>query len=49
VPAQVKKDASMLDAFGKGASDDIRIAKAVLYEVSERWSNCSGLQCQLLM
>ena len=28
----VKKDASMLDAFGKGASDDIRAAKAALYD-----------------
>ena len=27
----VKKDASMLDAFGKGASEDIRAAKAELY------------------
>lgn len=27
----VTKDASMLDAFGKGASDDIRRAKEVLY------------------
>jgi hypothetical protein len=29
----VKKDASMLDVFGKGASDDIRDAKNVVYEV----------------
>lgn len=29
----VKKDASMLDAFGKGASDDINDAKNVVYEV----------------
>ena len=28
----VKKDASMLDAFGKGASEDIRAAKEELYE-----------------
>ena len=27
----VKKDAGMLDAFGKGASDDIQAAKAELY------------------
>lgn len=27
----VKKDAGMLDAFGKGASEDIRAAKAELY------------------
>ena len=27
----VKKDAGMLDAFGKGASDDIRAAKNELY------------------
>jgi hypothetical protein len=27
----VKKDAHMLDAFGKGASDDIRSAKEELY------------------
>jgi hypothetical protein len=29
----VKKDAAMLDAFGKGASDDIRLAKERLYHV----------------
>ncbi|KAJ9526580.1 hypothetical protein QJQ45_017659 [Haematococcus lacustris] len=28
----VKKDAAMLDAFGKGASDDIRQAKSLVYE-----------------
>ncbi|MEW5317234.1 MAG: hypothetical protein WDW38_008551 [Sanguina aurantia] len=28
----VKKDASMLESFGKGAGEDIRLAKAVLYE-----------------
>lgn len=28
----VKKDAAMLDVFDKGASKDIRTAKAVLYE-----------------
>ena len=28
----VKKDASMLDAFGKGASEEIRAAKEALYE-----------------
>lgn len=27
----VKKDAGMLDAFGKGASEDIRAAKSELY------------------
>ena len=27
----VKKDAGMLDAFGKGASEDIRLAKEELY------------------
>ncbi len=27
----VKKDAGMLDAFGKGASEDIRLAKQELY------------------
>lgn len=32
----VNKDASMLEAFGKGASDDIAEAKEALYQVSER-------------
>lgn len=27
----VKKDAGMLDAFGKGASEDIQLAKSELY------------------
>ena len=31
VSSLVKKDAGMLDAFGKGASDDIQAAKAELY------------------
>eukprot|EP00983_Pelagomonas_calceolata_P116172 1160275-Pelagomonas_calceolata.AAC.4 len=31
--AQVKKDASMLDAFGKGASEDIQRAKDAVYKV----------------
>ena len=31
VRSLVKKDAGMLDAFGKGASEDIRAAKAELY------------------
>jgi len=30
---QVKKDASMLDAFGKGASEDIQDAKDAVYRV----------------
>lgn len=34
----VKKDAHMLDAFGKGASDDIRAAKEELYnQVRSSW------------
>jgi inositol hexakisphosphate/diphosphoinositol-pentakisphosphate kinase len=28
----VKKDAAMLDSFGKGASDDIATSKRILYE-----------------
>lgn len=37
VALQVKKDASMLDAFGKGASDDIKDAKNMLYSVGAWW------------
>lgn len=32
---QVKKDASMLEAFGKGASDDIARAKSVVHQVGQ--------------
>lgn len=39
----VKKDASMLDAFGKGASVDIRRAKAALYYQITRDPDNPGL------
>ena len=38
----VKKDASMLDAFGKGASEDIRAAKEALYEAMTGTSAFGG-------
>ena len=34
----VKKDAGMLDAFGKGASEDIQAAKSELYAQVRSWS-----------
>jgi inositol hexakisphosphate/diphosphoinositol-pentakisphosphate kinase len=37
----VKKDAGMLDAFGKGASEDIRAAKAELY-AQMTWDPAAG-------
>ncbi|KAK9821974.1 hypothetical protein WJX81_008214 [Elliptochloris bilobata] len=37
----VKKDAGMLDAFGKGASDDIQAAKAELY-AQMTWDPAAG-------
>lgn len=45
----VKKDASMLDAFGKGASDDIRAAKNIVYEVGMHWGVCGVLLCLYLV
>ena len=38
----VKKDAGMLDAFGKGASDDIQAAKAELYAQVCIPASCPG-------
>ena len=38
----VKKDAGMLDAFGKGASDDIQAAKAELYAQVRSPASCPG-------
>ena len=43
----VKKDAHMLDAFGKGASEDIRLAKQVQPHVLTRQcGTCASLACQ---
>lgn len=42
--SQVKKDASMLDAFGKGASEDIQDAKDLVYKVCEKGTH-TGLAC----
>jgi len=41
----VKKDAGMLDAFGKGASEDIRRAKAELYQ-QMTWDRETGTSLQ---
>jgi hypothetical protein len=42
---QVKKDASMLEAFGKGASDDINNAKLTVYQVSQQWVYTTSAVC----
>lgn len=39
----VNKDASMLEAFGKGASDDIAEAKEALYQVGGGWDRDGGM------
>lgn len=46
----VNKDASMLEAFGKGASDDIAEAKEALYKVGwarggVRYTGCTQRRC----
>ncbi len=41
----VNKDASMLEAFGKGASDDIAEAKEALYQVGMGWLGRTAVGC----
>ena len=49
----VKKDAHMLDAFGKGASDDIRSAKEELYNqvgaAAQAFYACQGFLMRLVL
>lgn len=43
----VKKDAAMLDAFGKGASEDIRRTKEELYRALTRNPETGDFHCKL--
>lgn len=44
----VNKDASMLEAFGKGASDDISAAKEILYKVSPAGAGAGDLDAEIM-